>query len=271
MSILMIRYLIGALFTGLCILLNFQQLKRNTQIVKLLTKSTSNERLMTDKLLEERYYDSKSNLTEKIEYSRVGCNATDSTVFTYGDRNQLSNKLHFRGVDFIKKDCKTVYKLSEKFHYTYGHNGRLLNINIVDDGMHRKTINPPKSLLMIRDSLTLLEDYISDIQLILSVAKPKNISKIKKSDEDVVKCYLNGTPYLFLTDYGIPDNEFLKSMTVYLTGGRLIKDEFTFRSYFLVRTYFYEKGILSKVVITTTDDKLKRNGVSVESFIRKPV
>lgn len=266
----MTRYLIGALFSGLCMLPNFQQLKRSTQIVKLLTKSTFNERLMTDKLLEERYYDSKSNLKEKIEYSYVGCNATDSTAFAYGDKNRLSDKLHFTGADVIKKDCKTVYKLSEKFHYTYDRSGRLLRIDVVNDGTRRKTISPPKSLLMIRDSLTLLEDYVSDIQFILSVTKPKHISKIKKPDGDIVKCYFNGTPYVFLTDYGIPDHEFLKSMTVYLTGGRLAKDEFAFRNYFLVRTYFYEKGVLSKVVITTTDNKLKRNGVSVESFVRKP-
>lgn len=221
------------------------------------------------KILQTNLYDDKSNLVIKKEYSRVGCNIVDSTVYSYDSNNWLIDKKHFAPIDII--NCKSQFSLRDHIGYRYNSKGGLLEKNILK-GFDQEGLNDSISkknganYIEVKDSLQLLKDYLKDINLIISHVGIKDVVKTKSGSVNIYSCSLNDVPAI-LTDYGVPSNELLIALTLYIEDEKLIKDKFQFANYSLTRIYSYKNNLIQNVSVENIHTNAKRKSFSTEYFI----
>lgn len=222
-----------------------------------------------EKILQTNLYDDKCNLVIKKEYSRVGCNIVDSTVYSYDSNNRLIDKQHFTPIDII--DCKSQFSLRDHIGYRYNSRGELLEKNILK-GFDQEGLNDSISkkngvnYIEVKDSLQLLKDYLKDINLIISHVGIKDVVKTKSGSVSIYSYRFNDVPAI-LTDYGVPSNELLIAFTIYVEDEKLIKDKFQFENYSLTRTYSYKNDLIQNVSVENIHTNTKRKSFSTEYFI----
>lgn len=217
-------------------------------------------------------YDDQFNLIVKKEYSRVGCNLVDSIIYRYDSKNHLIEKSQFAPTGTLK-DCKSLFNLRNQIRYTYDSKGKLLAKKILKgvDMEERSNLLIGKNKLNyieVADSLKLLNDYVKDINFIISHVDIKDLVK-KNSGSLIIYSYkLNEVPSI-LMHYGIPIEERLMTGSVYIKDNKLIRDEFRFKRYFLTRTYTYKNDIIQNVLIENIQMENKNKATSREYFISK--
>lgn len=243
--------------------------KNTVRVDKYLTRDGFHSKRLVNKILQTNLYDERLNLIEENEYSRVGCNLVDSTIYNYNLNNQLIDKKHFTPIEVLE-NCKSKFGLRDHIKYIYDSKGELTGQEALKgvslEKINSSTKENKSNVLKVKDSLMLLKDYLSDIDFIVNKTTPDNIeSRIVKS-VNIRSYHINGIPSI-LMDYGIPINEFLTVVVAHVENKKLVKDEFKFKNYWLIRSYSYKNNILDKVTIETINKSDNSKAVSTETFI----
>jgi hypothetical protein len=246
--------------------------KKSLSVYKYLDRKGFYAESIKGKIIQINDYDDRLNLVLKREYSRVGCNVVDSTIYQYDSRNHLIEKSHFTPTEILK-DCKSLFSLRNHIKYVYDAKGKLftkkaligIDLEETSDSLIRKN---KISYIGVVDSLQLLNDYVKDINFILSHVEVRDLVKKTSGSVTVHSYRINDVPSI-LMDYGIPDEEPLMAGSVYVENNKLIKDEFRFKRYFLTRIYTYKNNIIQNVSIENIQINNKNKAISKEYFVFK--
>lgn len=222
-------------------------------------------RNLKNKLLQSNYYDKRHNLILMKNYSRSGCNLVDSITFAYNPQNRLVEKKHYTPVEVLD-NCKSKFKLRDHILYKYNKKQELI-VEVVKGVDIESLRKEDKNLsIALKDSLGLINGYLSDINLIVNSVDTTN-AKSKVMNSLYVDVYTYNNIPSILMQYGIPVNEYLISATTYIKDNVLVKDEFNFKNYHLIRVYSYKNNILDNVIIETIRKSDRTRTKSAEKFI----
>lgn len=243
--------------------------KKNIIISKYLDRKGMNTTSVVHKILKSNTYDNNLNIIIEKDYSRTGCNLVDSTIFSYADRNQLIEKKHYSAVDVLS-NCRSKFDLREHILFKYNSYGGLLSRQVLK-GIDLEVVNKSDAkninfATSLKDSLSLLKIYISDLQFIADNTSVENFEQKNIGNTNIYLFNVNAVTSILL-DYGIPSSELLLKAKVFIQNKKIIKDEFIFEKYILTRTYFYENNLLQKVVIENNQISNNSKSISIESFI----
>ena len=212
------------------------------------------------------------NLIVENEYSRVGCNLIDSTRYLYNLKQQIAEEKHYVSIGI--KDgstCQSIFDLKDHIKYIYDVKDQFLSKKWLkgSDYNFRGNVDNSNSFY-VKDSLSLLKEYLSDLDLIMSKTEPKNIHKRGSGAEKINTYNFDNTPSI-LMNYGIPINEILESLTTYIKDELIVKDEFVFQNYYLTRTYEYKNNIIDRVTIESVKKADNSKALSTEYFVYVPL
>ncbi|NQX41268.1 hypothetical protein SAMN05421820_107194 [Pedobacter steynii] len=225
-----------------------------------------------NKIIKSNFYDRKSNLIITTEYSRVGCNLIDSTSYSYNSKQQIVEEKHYTSVGF--KDgttCLSIFDLKDHIKYIYDDKDQILSRQLLKgNGSNILRKVDSSNSFYVKDSLSLLKEYLSDIDFVILKTDPKNIDKKDFGSEKVNIYTFNAVPSI-LMNYGIPINEVLKSLTTCVKDERIIKDMFVFENYCLTRAYKYKNGLIDRVIIESVKNVDNSKALSTEYFIQVPL
>ncbi len=125
------------------------------------------------KILEKKYYDVNCNILAITQFSRVGCNITDSVRFSYNSKNELILKEYYEPLEVNEETCQIIsYTLRNKNSFFYDSQGVFLNYT---DSKGRKTNETSfySKMLKLKDSLGILNDYTKYIYFVKSTLPNK--------------------------------------------------------------------------------------------------
>jgi len=233
---------------------------------KFLNRQGMHSKLVNNKILQTNIYDHKLNLILKSEYSRTGCNLVDSTIYVYSNKNQLLEQRHYSAIAVLS-NCKSKFILKDQILFKYNPNGVLVNRNVLK-GFALEDSEKNKNIFKdLKDSLSLLKSYISDIKFIADNTANSNLKYENINNGNIYTFKINAIPSILL-EYGIPTNELLLQAKIYTENDHLINDEFKFQNYILTRKYDYKNNLLQKVTIENTQIDSKDKSISIESFVK---
>jgi len=236
------------------------------KINKFLNRQGMHSKLVNNKILQTNIYDHKLNLILKNEYSRAGCNLVDSTTYVYSNKNQLLEQRHYSAIDVLS-NCKSKFILKNQILFEYNLKGVLVNRNVLK-GIASEDSEKNKNIFKdLKDSLSLLKTYISDIKFIADNTENPNLKYENINNVNIYTFKINAIPSILL-EYGIPTNELLLQAKIYIENNHIIKDEFKFQNYILTRKYDYKNNLLQKVTIENTQIDSKNKSISIESFVK---
>lgn len=223
-------------------------------------------KFVNNKMLQTNIYDRKLNIILKNEYSRTGCNLVDSTIYVYSNKNQLLEQRHYSAIDVLS-NCKSKFILKDQILFKYNSKGVLIDRNTLK-GLYLEDNEKNKNIFKnLKDSLSLLKTYISDIMFIADNIEKSNLKFENINNGNIYTFKVNAIPSILL-EYGIPTNELLLKTKIYITNNYLIKDEFKFQNYILTRKYDYKNNLLQKVTIENMQIDNKDKSISIESFVK---
>ncbi|MGQ7855563.1 hypothetical protein ACUN24_15125 [Pedobacter sp. WC2501] len=223
-------------------------------------------KLVNNKILQTNIYDHKLNLILKNEYSRTGCNLVDSTIYVYSNKNQLLEQRHYSAIDVLS-NCTSKFSLKDQILFKYNPKGVLVNRNVLK-GVALEDIKKNKNIFKdLKDSLSLLQTYVSDIKFIADNTANSNLKYENINNVNIYTFKINAILSILL-EYGIPTNELLLQAKIYIENNHLIKDEFKFENYILTRVYDYKNSLLQKVIIENTQIDNKNKSLSTEYFVK---
>ncbi|MFD2584364.1 hypothetical protein ACFSR6_17825 [Pedobacter vanadiisoli] len=236
------------------------------KIDRFLNRQGMHSKLVNNKILQTNIYDHKLNLILKNDYSRTGCNLVDSTIYVYSNKNKLLEERHYSAIDVLS-NCKSKFILKDQVLFKYNPKAVLVNINVLKGLVLEDSEKNNNIFKDLKDSLSLLKTYISDIKFIANNTANSNLKYENTNNSNVYTFKVNAIPSILL-EYGIPTNELLLQAKIYITNNHLIKDEFKFQNYILTRKYDYKNNILQKVTIENTQIENKDKSISIEYFVK---
>lgn len=214
-------------------------------------------------------FDTNNCPTRLTFYSRSGSNMTDSILFDYStDRKQVKVS-NFR--PFTKENQKENYErvvdLVFRKSETNGMYYIVSNRSSYDTSYYHRWLNSPKRISYYNDTLNLLQEYIANIENIVSISKDLNVTPVyTKGNEDKFYYPVRFIPSILL-EYGVAFDEELHSMSYSLKDKLLIRDEFNFDKHDVKRTYIYKEGLIERVDIKVFDKLSQSESEFSEFFV----
>lgn len=211
-------------------------------------------------IFEKREYDETMRLVNYVEMARGACNVVDSVIFQYNKIGKLASKIEFVPTDSLISDCRSYLKESNHLIYYYSPEGYLSRIDTINFSI----INFNNSTVFLaRDSLKLLQNEFRDILLVMSDSK---LIKLKTINVNQTKIFSANFIPTILSQYGIPSDALLKSMTFDLQNGFLVNDNFDFKFFFVKREYVYKNCLPQEIKISVTNKRTKIITKYLEGF-----